>query len=163
PETASTMETSKVKLYHVDAFTERRFGGNPAAVCLLPEARDDRWMQDVASEMNLSETAFVRRVAEDFQLRWFTPAVEVNLCCHATLAAAPVLWEIGELASNSAARFHTKSGVLTCSRKGSEIQMDFPAKPAAPSSAPDGLILALKVTPRFVGCSAFDYLVEVDA
>lgn len=120
-------------------------------------------MQDVAQEMNLSETAFVHPQSGDYQLRWFTPAVEVTLCGHATLAAAHILWETDGLPSHAPARFHTKSGLLTCRRKGQEIEMDFPAQPAQPATAPEGLTRALGVEPCFVGRSALDYLVEVDS
>src|ERR1041384_7499046 len=103
-------------LFHVDAFTDRPFAGNPAAVCLLPGPREAAWMQQVAGEMNLSETAFVYREGEDFRLRWCTPAVEVALCGHATLAAAHVLWETRQLDPSETARFHTQSGLLTAQR-----------------------------------------------
>ncbi|HYU34210.1 MAG TPA: PhzF family phenazine biosynthesis isomerase, partial [Thermoanaerobaculia bacterium] len=104
-------------LYQVDAFTDRPFGGNPAAVCLLPAPREAEWMQSVAREMNLSETAFLHSVAEGgWRLRWFTPAIEVELCGHATLASAHVLWETGRLPSVEPARFHTLSGLLTAER-----------------------------------------------
>src|SRR5437762_3999290 len=97
-----------VTLHTVDAFTRRPFAGNPAAVCILPAARDAAWMQAVAAEMNLSETAFlVARADGSFDLRWFTPAVEVDLCGHATLASAHLLWETGRGAPKNAARFHT--------------------------------------------------------
>src|SRR3982750_3836117 len=100
----------------VDAFTDKPFRGNPAAVCVLPAARDEVWMQDVAREMNLSETAFlVRRTAGPSGLGWFTPAAEVALCGHATLASAHALWETGALAKGEEARFHTLSGLLTAS------------------------------------------------
>ncbi len=150
-------------LYQVDAFTDRPFTGNPAAVCIMPAARHDQWMQDVAREMNLSETAFLHPQADDYHLRWFTPAVEVTLCGHATLAAAHVLWETGRLPADAPARFHTKSGLLTCVRNGPEIEMDFPAQPVQRAAAPEGLARALGVEPCFVGRSALDYLVEVDS
>src|ERR1700716_1825690 len=108
-------------LVQVDAFTSRPFGGNPAAVCVLAEPRDAAWMQHVAREMNLAETAFLHRVTDGFNLRWFTPTVEVDLCGHATLASAHVLWEDGHLKPNEQARFHTKSGLLTADRRGSWI------------------------------------------
>src|SRR6266508_2925576 len=118
-------------------------------------------MQDVAREMNLSETAFLVRRNNGFDLRWCTPAVEVDLCGHATLASAHVLWEDGHLAGRAEARFHTKSGVLTADRRGAWIEMDFPATPPEPKPAPRGLAEAIGVTPRFVGRTRFDYLLEV--
>ncbi len=99
------------RIVQVDAFTDTPFTGNPAAVCLLPAPRESGWMQSVAAEMNLSETAFLCRQAEGFDLRWFTPAVEVDLCGHATLASAHVLWEAGHLAPDAPARFFTRSGL----------------------------------------------------
>lgn len=151
------------KITQVDAFTDRAFAGNPAAVCLLAAPRDEGWMQNVAREMNLSETAFlVRRTpAEDgFDLRWFTPAVEVDLCGHATLASAQVLWEEGHLAAAETARFHTRSGVLTAERRDPWIELDFPSKAATEASSPE-LARALGAVPRYVGRNAFDYLVQV--
>ena len=119
----------------VDAFTSEPFGGNPAAVCLLPAPADAAWMQRVAREMNLSETAFlVRREDRGFDLRWFTPAVEVDLCGHATLASAHVLWEEGHLPPDAPAVFHTRSGRLSAELRGEWIEMDFPAEPARPCS-----------------------------
>ncbi|HEY3280345.1 MAG TPA: PhzF family phenazine biosynthesis protein [Gemmatimonadales bacterium] len=152
-------------IVQVDAFTDRPFAGNPAAVCLLPAPRDASWMQDVAREMNLSETAFLVQRDDGFDLRWFTPAVEVALCGHATLASAHVLWEDGHLAPGAPGRFHTKSGVLTAERAGNWIELDFPATRAEPAPAPAGLTeaLGLAARPRFVGRSRFDYLIEVDA
>src|SRR5215510_5044116 len=126
-------------IYQVDAFADRPFAGNPAAVCLLPAPREERWMQDVACEMNLSETAFLHREDDGWRLRWFTPAVEVALCGHATLASAHILWETGQLGSDETARFHTKSGLLTAARNGSGIELNFPAKTAQPADAPAGL------------------------
>ncbi len=151
------------ELYQIDAFTGRRFEGNPAAVCLLTEPRDDGWMQNVAREMNLSETAFLHEGQDGFSLRWFTPKVEVNLCGHATLASAHILWEEGHLRPEEQARFHTRSGVLTARQKGDWIELDFPALPEEQSAAPPGLARALGVKPRYVGKSRGDYLVEVDS
>src|SRR6059036_2201335 len=102
----------------VDAFTAIPFAGNPAAVCILPGPGDEGWMQNVAREMNLSETAFLHKQAEGYNLRWFTPAVEVELCGHATLASAHVLWEIGLLEPGQQATFHTLSGLLAANQKG---------------------------------------------
>lgn len=152
-----------VPLTHVDAFTDRPFGGNPAAVCLLPEARDAAWMQHVAQEMNLAETAFlVPRGGDEFDLRWFTPAVEVDLCGHATLASAHTLWQKGVLPPVTAARFHTRSGVLTAEKQGDWIELNFPATPPTDAAAPPGLADALGVEPLYVGKSRFDYLIEID-
>ena len=152
-----------LRIVQVDAFTDLAFRGNPAAVCILPVARDESWMQDVAREMNLAETAFLHPENGDYRLRWFTPAVEVALCGHATLASAHVLWEEGSLPAEREARFQTKSGLLTARRAGDWIELDFPATPAAPALAPAGLAAALRVGTRWVGRSKFDYLVEVDS
>src|SRR5438067_9179647 len=111
-----------VRIVQVDAFTAKPFGGNPAAVCVLPEPRDEQWMAKVALEMNLSETAYLHPETDGFSLRWFTPAIEVALCGHATLASAHVLWEDGHLPPEATARFHTKSGVLTCNRRDGWIE-----------------------------------------
>ncbi len=150
-------------IVQVDAFTDTPFRGNPAAVCVLPEPRDEGWMQAVAREMNLSETAFLLRQADGFGLRWFTPTVEVPLCGHATLASAHVLWEDGHLARDRQARFHTQSGLLTADRDGEWIELDFPLKPATPAPAPPGLAGALGAEPAYVGKNQLDYLVEVDS
>jgi PhzF family phenazine biosynthesis protein len=152
-----------LQIFQVDAFTDKPFRGNPAAVCLLPGPRDETWMQAVAREMNLSETAFLYRQEDGFSLRWFTPAVEVDLCGHATLATAHILWETGLLEPQAQARFHTHSGLLTAVRRGGEIEMEFPATPDEPVQAPPELGQALGVTPKYVGKSVFDYLVEVDS
>lgn len=150
-------------IFQVDAFTDRPFAGNPAAVCVLTEMRDADWMQKVAQEMNLAETAFLLKQADLFNLRWFTPTIEVDLCGHATLASAHVLWEAGYLKPDQPARFSTRSGLLTCERKGSWIEMDFPAEPEEKTSPPPGLENALGITARYVGKNRFDYLVEVDS
>jgi PhzF family phenazine biosynthesis protein len=150
-------------IVQVDAFTERPFAGNPAAVCVLPAERDARWMQDVAREMNLSETAFLVRQEDGYGLRWFTPAIEVDLCGHATLASAHVLWEDGHLARGAPARFWTRSGLLTAAARGAWIELDFPAKPQEPAPTPPELARALGVTPRYVGRNQFDYLIEAES
>jgi len=152
-----------LRIYQVDAFTDKLFAGNPAGVCLLLGPRDERWMQNVASEMNLSETAFLYKQGDGFSLRWFTPAVEVDLCGHATLASAHIVWETGTLKPEEQARFHTRSGLLTADRKGDWIELDFPSTPDEPSTAPPDLLKALGVTPRYVGKSRFDYLLELDS
>lgn len=152
-----------VPILHVDAFAAEPFSGNPAVVCLLDAPRDAAWMQHVAAEMNLSETAFLVPRPDGFDLRWFTPAVEVDLCGHATLASAHALWDSGRLVAHETARFHTRSGVLTATRDGDWIELNFPATPDHPAEAPAGLVEAIGVTPQYVGKSRFDYLVEVDS
>jgi PhzF family phenazine biosynthesis protein len=150
-------------IFIVDAFTGRPFKGNPAAVCILREPRDDGWRQDVAREMNLSETAFLeKRPDGSYSLRWFTPAVEVDLCGHATLASAHILWESGELAAGQRAAFHTRSGILYALQQGDWIEMDFPSEPENRAPAPAELIGALGVTALYTGRNRFDYLLEVD-
>lgn len=152
-----------IPLYQIDAFAGKPFGGNPAAVCLLPESKDEAWMQSVAAEMNLSETAFLVEQEDGYDLRWFTPKAEVKLCGHATLASAHALWSEGHLDKAESARFHTKSGLLTCTLDSSGwIQMDFPARQSEPVAPPDGLLEALGTEAVFVGRNADDYLVEVD-
>jgi len=151
------------KMFQVDAFTDKPFAGNPAAVCMLTEARDAGWMQKVAAEMNLAETAFLLKQENMFTLRWFTPTIEVDLCGHATLASAHVLWEAAYLRPDQPARFSTRSGHLTCERKGAWIEMDFPAEPEEKTSPPPGLEKALGITASYVGKNRFDYLVEVDS
>lgn len=154
-----------LRIVQVDAFTSEPFRGNPAAVCVLSRPADPRWMQDVAREMNLAETAFLvrRDGVEEFDLRWFTPVAEVDLCGHATLASAQVLWEDGHLLPGRQARFQTKSGLLTADRRGDWIEMDFPAEPARPADAPDELRRALDVGAKYVGKNRMDYLVEVES
>jgi PhzF family phenazine biosynthesis protein len=151
-----------VPIVQVDAFTAQPFAGNPAAVCVLPAPRDAGWMQNVAQEMNLSETAFLHPENEGYRLRWFTPTTEVALCGHATLASAHVLWQDRHLASERQARFHTHSGLLTAQRRDGWIEMDFPATRPEPADAPAGLAAALGVRPLQVRRSRFDYLVEVE-
>lgn len=151
------------RILQIDAFTDRPFAGNPAAVCLLDEERPADWMQAVAAEMNLSETAFVRPLGDGFELRWFTPAVEVELCGHATLASAHALWTESVVNPVKPIRFHTQSGVLTCTQNGEFLELDFPATPAREAEPPAGLLDALGVTPTFVGQSKYDAFVVVES
>lgn len=151
------------QIFQVDSFTDRPFAGNPAAVCILTSAADERWMRLVAREMNLSETAFLVARDDGFDLRWFTPTVEVDLCGHATLASAHVLWQEGLLEPGQEARFHTRSGILTARRRDDWIEMDFPAEPPEPAPAPAELGAALGTELLWVGKNQRDYLVEVDS
>jgi len=148
-------------IYHVDAFAEEAFAGNPAAVCPLAGPADEDWMQNVAHEMSLSETAFLYPEGDGFRLRWFTPKVEVDLCGHATLGAAHLLWEMGIADAEKPIRFHTRSGVLTAVFEKAWIWLDFPAEPAKPVAAPYELERALGIKPRFVGRNRMDLLAEM--
>lgn len=147
----------------IDAFTDRPFGGNPAAVCLLDKPAAATWMQKVAAEMNLSETAFVSPSESGFALRWFTPTVEVDLCGHATLASAYALWSEGLVDMDVPIPFHTRSGVLTCRSAGDLIELDLPATPAEETEPPPGLLEALGARPTFVGLTQFDTFIVVDS
>ncbi|MGI5273151.1 PhzF family phenazine biosynthesis protein [Nonomuraea sp. CA-218870] len=147
-----------MRLFIVDAFTDRAFQGNPAGVCLLEDRVPDAWMQAVAAELKLSETAFLLGDS----LRWFTPKVEVTLCGHATLATAHVLYSTG--AAQGPVEFATAGGTLTVNRHpDGMITMDFPAKEVTPTTAPEGLEKALGVTPVHVSKVNLDLLVEVDS
>jgi predicted PhzF superfamily epimerase YddE/YHI9 len=157
------MTMPPLRYFVVDAFTDRPFAGNPAAVVPLAEWRDDGWLQNVAMEMNLSETAFLVKEDDGYWLRWFTPKVEVALCGHATLASAHVLWSEGYASPDEEIRFQTKSGLLKATRQESWIELDFPVKPPTESSPPPGLLEALETSPRYVGRNQFDYLIEVDS
>jgi PhzF family phenazine biosynthesis protein len=152
----------KQEIFQVDAFTNQPFCGNPAGVTILNQPAEPTWMQEVAREMNLSETAFLVKQSDGFDLRWFTPAAEVDLCGHATLASAHMLWETGILKTDEQARFHTRSGLLTAEKKGDWIEMNFPAKLEKEIEPPPGLAAALGVQPSYVGRNQFDYLVEVN-
>ena len=147
----------------VDAFTDRPFLGNPAAVCVLSEPADAGWMQQVAREMNLAETAFLVRQQDRFALRWFTPTTEVDLCGHATLASAHVLWEERHLRNEETVRFQTRSGMLTATREPDLIWLDFPASPSQPAPEVPDLCRGIKANPCYVGRTAFDYLVELES
>src|ERR1700752_4290015 len=140
-----------IPLFHVDAFTDRPFAGNPAAVCILPSWNNEGWLQAVAGEMNLSETAFLVKTAGGFYLRWFTPKVEVDLCGHATLASAHVLWQQGLAKSGEEIHFSTRSGILKAGLQDDDIELNFPLKPEESAAAPPGLVEALGVSPSYVG------------
>lgn len=155
-------------LFHVDAFTDKPFAGNPAAVCILPRSADEAWMQAVAAEMNLSETAFLAPHEDPFKrayrLRWFTPQVEVALCGHATLASAHVLWTEGYFRPPEMIRFITQSGELTATRDSQEwVTLDFPARGLEEVAVPAGLLEALGLnTASYVGRNPInDHLIEV--
>jgi predicted PhzF superfamily epimerase YddE/YHI9 len=137
--------TTATPIHQVDAFTSSPFRGNPAAVCVLEAARDEAWMQAVAAEMNLAETAFLWPEGDAWRLRWFTPTVEVPLCGHATLASAHVLWDTARAKPGAEIRFATKSGWLTAAREDDWIRLDFPALPPRADAAapPPGLLEAL--------------------
>jgi PhzF family phenazine biosynthesis protein len=152
-----------IPLLLVDAFTDRPFSGNPAAVCLLPQWRDVRWLQSLAGEMKQSETAYLVPNADGFDLRWFTPAIEVDLCGHATLASAHALWEQRVAPANAPIRFATRSGTLTAERQNGQIELDFPLNPEERVEPPPDFLPALGVTAQYVGKSRFDYLVEVES
>lgn len=161
-------EIMGIPLIQVDAFTNKPFQGNPAAVCLLNEPVEATWMQNVAQEMNLSETAFLWPQEEGFSLRWFTPAIEVDLCGHATLASAHALWETGTIEPSTIAKFYTRSGLLTAQREGDWIELNFPATPPemienTQKGIAEKLAEALGVTIQTLGKNKFDYLVEVES
>jgi PhzF family phenazine biosynthesis protein len=156
-------EEMGLTITQVDAFADRPFAGNPAAVCILGQPREAEWMQSVAREMNLSETAFLVKRNGGYDLRWFTPTVEVDLCGHATLASAHVLWEQGRLQTDEPACFHTKSGDLSAQKRGTWIEMDFPGTPAKQDSGSHAdFESALGVKVKNVGLSRFDFLVELE-
>jgi PhzF family phenazine biosynthesis protein len=156
-----------IPLLQVDAFAAAAFGGNPAAVCWLETPRAAAWMQAVAAEMNLSETAFVEPREDGFGLRWFTPAVEVDLCGHATLASAHALEQWGKLEGGATAVFHTRSGRLTAARKGKWIELDFPARASTEAPVPEGLLACLGARVEVAHCATgagavgINYLLEL--
>jgi predicted PhzF superfamily epimerase YddE/YHI9 len=153
-----------ISIVTVDAFTDQLFAGNPAAVCMLPEARPDEWLRHVAREMNLPATAFLVRRDGEFDLRWLTPSVEIDLCGHATLASAHVLWQEGHLPRGAQARFHTRSGLLTAQLRGEWIELDFPVQCGVPAEPLPSLLSGLGITAASaVTKNRLDYLVEVDS
>ncbi|MBI5533364.1 MAG: PhzF family phenazine biosynthesis protein [Deltaproteobacteria bacterium] len=151
-----------VPIIQVDAFTDKAFSGNPAAVCVLDGPREDAWMQNVAAEMNLSETAFLVQREDGWGLRWFTPAMEVMLCGHASLASAHVLWEEDYLAPSAQARFHTLSGLLTADRVDGQIELDFPVQPLTPADDIQGLSAVLGVQVASLRDADWTWLAELE-
>jgi PhzF family phenazine biosynthesis protein len=149
-------------IFRVDAFTDRPFAGNAAAVCLLESPAEAGWLQAVAREMNAPATAFVQPGSDPLPLRWFSPTVELELCGHGTLAAAHVLWEEGVLPPAAFVRFTTRAGLLTAERRDGWVELDFPAEPPMEAETPAALAEALNVMLRYVGRNRLDYLVEVD-
>jgi predicted PhzF superfamily epimerase YddE/YHI9 len=156
-------DDSRFRYFVVDAFTSQPFAGNPAAVVPLGEWRDDRWLQNVAMEMNLSETAFFVSDGDGFRLRWFTPKVEVDLCGHATLATAKIVSHLGLVERGRDISFASRSGRLLARVGADRIELDFPLKPEQPAEPPPGLVESLGVAARYVGLNSFDYLVEVES
>ncbi len=152
-----------MKIYQVDAFSEKPFSGNPAGVCILSERLDEKLMQNIAREMNLSETAFLIKESEEYNLRWFTPNSEVDLCGHATLASAHILWEKGYLRKDQEAKFSTRSGLLTAKMNSGWIELNFPAVLEEKTEPPAELLEALGVETSYIGKNKFDYLVEVES
>ena len=157
------------KIYKVDAFTSTPYSGNPAAICVLEKPAEEQWMQVVASEMNLAETAYLSKEGDSYRLRWFTPTVEMDICGHATLASAHILWEQGYVPEGNAINFKTLSGDLTVTQSDNEneIVMDFPADPESMVPLTEDLIVILReslgATPIYVGKSQRDFLVEVES
>jgi PhzF family phenazine biosynthesis protein len=157
-----------IRISQVDAFTNRKFAGNPAAVCVLSEPADESWMQNVAAEMNLSETAFARRKGDgpNYNLRWFTPRKEVDLCGHATLATAHILWEEGHVPAGESAHFETRGGLLTAQFGPDGIELDFPSEPVREAVTDAGKLTelrsALGTSVEFAGRNRFDLLVELE-
>jgi PhzF family phenazine biosynthesis protein len=148
----------------VDAFTDRPFSGNPAAVCLVPGPADPRWMQQVAREMNVSETAYLHPEGDGWRLRWFTPKTEVELCGHPTLATAHVLWEEGLLPADAAITFRTLSGDLVVTREGDWVELDLPALQVEEAPLPEGLLAALGLeTVCFSARHGEDYVLELES
>jgi PhzF family phenazine biosynthesis protein len=151
------------ELHLVDAFTGSPFRGNTAAVCIPGGEAEPAWMQQVAAEMKHSETAFLFPAGGGWNLRWFTPEKEVELCGHATLAAAFVLWTTGRVAPGEAIVFETLSGPLTARMDGDWITLDFPAEPATAAGPVPGLGKALGIEPVYTARNRFDILAELPA
>lgn len=150
-----------MRFYQVDAFAREVFHGNPAGVCIVGDA-DAEWMQHMADEIHVSETAYLTPAADGYDLRWFTPATEVDLCGHATLASAHVLYTEGYAEPGETLTFHTRSGNLRARLIDGMIELDFPQKPPEPADPPPRLLEGLGVTPVYVGRNNDDYIVEIE-
>ena len=153
----------KQTIIQVDAFTNQAFQGNPAAICVLETPQSDEWMQLVAREMNLSETAFLVKQQDNYRLRWFTPTTEVPLCGHATLASAHVLWTEGYVSSDRSIDFQTQSGLLTASLKDGWIELNFPVNRSQNTNPTPELETALGVSLKTILSNSLGYLVEVES
>lgn len=154
---------SAARVSLIDVFTSVAFAGNPAAVCLIDDDPPTQWRQSVARELGVSDTAFLRRRERGvFELRWFTPTVEVALCGHATLASAHFLWEAGLVPGADPIRFESKSGPLYARRNGASMELDFPAEPALACPPPEGLLGALGVSARWFGRNRLDFIAQLD-
>ena len=149
------------EIHVIDSFTHRAFRGNPAAVCITGSEPDPGWMQQVAAEMRHSETAFLSGAGDEWNLRWFTPVSEVDLCGHATLAAAFVLYNTGRVGAGTRITFHTRSGDLSAWKEGTGIALDFPAVPVTRSELPEGIEPALGARVIFSGRTKFDLFIEL--
>lgn len=160
----------KLKLQTVDAFTDKPFSGNPAAVCLLDDILPDSLMQKIAMEMNLSETAFVLREKDEdgnptdtYSLRWFTPSSEIDLCGHATLASGHIMWQEGVCKEDETIKFNTRSGLLTAKKSDKGITLDFPAIPQKEIKYPPELIASIGgANPVYVGMTKWNYIIELE-
>jgi len=153
----------KLPIYTVDAFTDKPFSGNPAGVCILDDAIPESMMQNIAFEMNLAETAFVLKQDDGYSLRWFTPMAEVDLCGHATLASANIMWQTGVCPMTEQIRFHTRSGLLTAENYKGEIGLNFPAIQEKQIDYPKELIDAIGgAKPKYVGMTKWNYLIELE-
>jgi PhzF family phenazine biosynthesis protein len=151
-------------IFTVDAFTDKPFAGNPAGVCVLDSPIDEDLMKKIAFEMNLSETAFLQKKEDgSYSLRWFTPAIEVDLCGHATLASSHILWETGREDKSAELRFQTRSGLLKANYRNGEIELDFPLIESKPADIPEKLVKALGVRPVNLVKTEWNYLAELDS
>jgi PhzF family phenazine biosynthesis protein len=154
----------KIPIHTVDAFADKPFSGNPAGVCVLDKPLDEKLMQNIALEMNLSETAFLNKQFDGtYSLRWFTPAAEVDLCGHATLASSHTLWETGKENKKSALQFQTRSGILKANFRNGEIELDFPAIESSQIDIADGLTKALGIKPVSVYRTQWYCIAELDS
>jgi len=147
-------------IYQVDAFTDEAFKGNPAGVFISLKPRSETWMRHMAREMNLSETAFVHPQQGGFHLQWFTPQVEIDLCGHATLATAHILWQTGQVEQGETIRFFTRSGWVAASPRDNLIELDFPSAPLVETDISEEIITAVGARPDFTGISGEKWLFE---
>jgi PhzF family phenazine biosynthesis protein len=153
----------KLPIYTVDAFTDKPFSGNPAGVCILNDAIPESLMQNIALEMNLAETAFVLKQDDGYSLRWFSPNTEIDLCGHATLASANIMWQNGVANPDQQLRFHTRSGILTANKHGDEIVLDFPVLLQKKIDYSEQLIESIGgAKPKYVGMTKWHYLIELE-